>query len=587
MKKAFILFLSLLIAGVFLFSASITVDRIHVARENMGLVSNTALENAPPALAFATVAMGAFRGLVVDVLWIRADKLKEEGQFFDAKQLAEWITIMQPRFASVWDFQAWNMAYNISVAMPASQCQERWHWVKAGYELLRDRGIPLNPDSIELYRSLAWIFQHKIGGITDDCHKYYRLEIARQFRFLLGENPSHEYFKRLSDAPEKVDVLLNDGDVLAFINALAEADDNFGDKDELVDNYLSLKQEPARFREEAFDVIDQYRGSKALDKFDIFAKAYKLRNKWKLDPDYMSKLNYMYGPVSYEDPNEHLPLNWEHPQVHAIYWANLGLERAGGKNEEYVINEKNTDRIVSHSLQNLFRQGRIVIYSIPGEADSLFLLPELRFFDVVNRDWMQRIDKYEKLDGTRPTGMRDGHRNFLINAVFSFYQSGKIARSGEIYQQLRSMYPRDEFKQSLVSFVKERLKEEIGSVSIYDATEMIMFSLQEAYFRYAVHDDQEAFSRESWARQVYEIYVQEFGDEEVRRVDLPEFSHMRFQAFLRFINDPFYPEHLRKNLVGRIKVERPELYEKIEKYVQQLQERQERLQNEREKAGQQ
>ncbi|MCK5173791.1 MAG: hypothetical protein KAR47_10395, partial [Planctomycetes bacterium] len=70
-----------------LFGASTRLDTIGDAREQMGLVSTTALQNAPPSLAFATVAMGAFRGLVVDILWMRAEKLKEEGQFFDAKQL--------------------------------------------------------------------------------------------------------------------------------------------------------------------------------------------------------------------------------------------------------------------------------------------------------------------------------------------------------------------------------------------------------------------------------------------------------------------------------------------------------------------
>ena len=115
-------------AAVLLTAASLRLDSIHSARKQMGLVSNEPLENAPPSLAFATVAMGAFRGLIVDILWMRADKLKEQGQFFDAKQLADWITVLQPRFAAVWDFHAWNMAYNISVAIPAGQWQERWRW---------------------------------------------------------------------------------------------------------------------------------------------------------------------------------------------------------------------------------------------------------------------------------------------------------------------------------------------------------------------------------------------------------------------------------------------------------------------------
>jgi hypothetical protein len=66
------------------------LDYLNSQRQELKLISNEPLENAPPSLAFATVAMGAFRGLVVDILWMRAEALKEQGQFFDARQLVEY-----------------------------------------------------------------------------------------------------------------------------------------------------------------------------------------------------------------------------------------------------------------------------------------------------------------------------------------------------------------------------------------------------------------------------------------------------------------------------------------------------------------
>ncbi len=184
-RDYFIMFVGLAAAAGLLFAADVQLDHINAQREAMKIVINPALENAPPSLAFATAAMGAFRGLVVDILWMRADKLKDDGQFFDARQLAEWITKLQPRFAAVWEFQAWNMAYNISVAIPATQPEQRWRWVKNGYELLRDEGIPLNPKSIQLYRELSQIFQHKLGGVSDDAHEYYKLQFAEEIGPLL------------------------------------------------------------------------------------------------------------------------------------------------------------------------------------------------------------------------------------------------------------------------------------------------------------------------------------------------------------------------------------------------------------------
>jgi len=559
-RNIIICFLCTVVGIGLLIGASTRLDPINSARKEMALISNEPLENAPPSLAFATVAMGAFRGLVVDVLWMRAEKLKEEGQFFDAKQLAEWITILQPRFAGVWDFQAWNMAYNISVVMPASQWQERWRWVRNGYELLRDKGIEKNPHSILLYRSLAWIFQHKMGGVTDDCHKHYKRELALGIRPLLGDQ-SREFFEALSNAPENFSDILSDPDVEEFVEVLKSSEEAFGDEKKFAKNYITLRRFPDRFEPLAHLVINRFRDTETLRKFDVFARAYELRKTWKLDPGFMQKMNNLYGPYE-NDPNDRGPLNWEHTETHAIYWAQLGLEVAG-KPEEYSFNEKNTDRIVFHSLQNLYRRGQIIIYPVPEREPSVFLRPDLRMFDSCDSAWTERIDKYESFEGGNPKGIYNGYRNMLINAVGMFYQGGHIKKAGEIYLKLRKRFPRKEFNVPLKTFVRKRVAEEIKDITINDATELILMSLREAYFRYAVHADDEAYGRESWAKEVYDIYKKEYSEELVLRVDLPSFEMMRYLSFMGFMNDNYYPHNLRRSLLSRIEVERPGLVEKL------------------------
>ena len=393
-KDWLIIVFCLIVSGVFLIAASTRMGSIHQAREEMGLVANPSLENAPPSLAFATVAMGAFRGLIVDILWMRADNLKQEGKFFDAKQLAEWITTLQPRFAAVWDFHAWNMAYNISVAIPNTQPEERWRWVQNGYELLRDRAIELNPRSILLYRSLAWIFQHKIGGIADDAHRYYKRELALSMRELLGEKPSNEYFDSLTKQPDTLEEISANEKISQFLKELQQADGTFSDEGKLVANYLTLRKTPARFKKEAFDVVDYYRGTEALEQFDLFAKAWQLRRVWKFDLDFMNELNQTYGPVNYDDLENRLPLNWEHPASHAIYWAALGLKVAG-RPEQYRIDEKNTDRIIFHSLQMLYRSGNVVLYDVRGKKPTIYSIPDLRMFESCDAFWRKIIQKYE------------------------------------------------------------------------------------------------------------------------------------------------------------------------------------------------
>jgi hypothetical protein len=590
LRDTIICSLCIVLAAALLMTAGMQLDFINSQREDMHLIIDKP-ENVPPSLAFTTIATGAFRGLVVDVLWMRADRLKEQGQFFDAKQLAEWITTLQPRFASVWEFHAWNMAYNISVAIPATQPDQRWQWVKNGYELLRDRGIEWNPKSIQLYRELARIFQHKIGALSDDAHKYYKLQLALAMEPLLG-SADDQYFDALAQTPTDWEQIIKDADVALLITALKSADDTFADDDEFVSNYLSLRQNPRRFKPAAFDVIDDFRvrGPKSLKKFDTFAKAYKLRNTWKLDPVLMRELNKTYGPIDFRDPNfgdpnkpsKHFPLDWRHADSHAIYWAVKGLHTAAEEESREVgMAEINTDRIVGHSLQNLFRNGKIFIYNLPTEESSdpssqtpvtpvkaaaqrkaIFLRPDLRMFEPCNEARLATLEKYKDLEKRIYDSYQDGHRNMLKNAVLSFYQAGHRSQAQKIYNQLRKLYPLDEFKvPDVVVYARNRLREELRNINVNDAKEIILMMLQEAYFRYAMRDDDEAAGLEKMAKDTYDLYNKEIDPEE--RIALPDFKLLRYLALVAFMNDRLYPPNVGRNLLGRIKIERPDLYEQL------------------------
>jgi len=593
-RDTIILIVSVALAVALLITVGMHLDYINAQRQQMRLISNEPLENAPPSLAFATVAMGAFRGLVVDILWLRADKLKEQGQFFDAKQLADWITTLQPRFPTVWEFQAWNMAYNISVAIPANQPDQRWRWVKNGIELLRDQGIPLNPKSMLLYRELANIFQHKIGDVSDDAHKYYKLQLLMAMEPLLGP-ADNQYFQALADAPAEWRQIVNDPNVAPFITALKAADKIFADDDKFVSNYLSLRQNPDRFNPNVFEIVDTFRGTQALDKFDVFAKAYYLRNVWKLDPVLMQQLNKTYGPIDWNDPNTHLPLDWRHPDTHAIYWALKGLQTAG--KEEFSIDEIHTDRIVNHSLQDLFRNGKIFIYDIPPDqvpasygipykkgmlvkdipreteqpVKDIFFRPELRMFEPYNKAALAIIEKYENTKGTFSgslESLKTGHRNMLKNAIFSFYQAGHIPQAEKMLQQLRQLYPSDDSNVPLVVFVRSRLREELQNIGLNDAKEIVAMMLRESYFRYAVHDDDEAFGREKIAKEAYDHYNSAYSNEQ--RINLPDFKVLRYLALIDFLNDQQFPLNLRLNLRGRIRIERPDLAAQLERQEKEL-----------------
>jgi hypothetical protein len=171
--------------GLGLIGASITQQGLNRDREVLGLTRATPLENAPPVLAFTTVALGGFRGLIANALWIRMDELQQEGKYFEMVQLADWISKLQPTVPQVWIHLAWNMSYNVSVQIP--DLPARWPWVRRGIELLRDEGLRYNPHDPGIYRELAWHFQHKLGADLDDAHWIYKRQWAYEMTFMLGD----------------------------------------------------------------------------------------------------------------------------------------------------------------------------------------------------------------------------------------------------------------------------------------------------------------------------------------------------------------------------------------------------------------
>ena len=184
-------FLLLLLAAVFLLGAGQVQKSLNRDRDALGLTRGAVLENAPPMLAFTTVALGGFRGLISNFLWMRANDLQQDDKFFEAAQLADWITKLEPTFASVWVFQGWNMAYNISVKFKENEpgiYTDRWHWVENGIELMRDGGLRYNPNSVDIYRELAWQFQHKMGANLDDANIFYKREWAAEMKPFFGAN---------------------------------------------------------------------------------------------------------------------------------------------------------------------------------------------------------------------------------------------------------------------------------------------------------------------------------------------------------------------------------------------------------------
>jgi hypothetical protein len=146
---------------------------------------------------------------------------------------------------------------------------------------------------------------------------------------------------------------------------------------------------------------------------------------------------------------------------------------------------------------------------------------------------------------------------------------------------LKKDYPQDkDIHVPLAEYARNRLIDELKTMDLDDAREIITLMLQEAYYRYAVHDDDEAFGREKMAREVYDYYQKQNERElvGVDRVVLPDFDVFRYIGVSSFMNDLRYPDFVRQNLMERIRIERPGLYEQLKQqheYFMQEMEKQE------------
>ncbi len=172
------LVISVVLAAALLALAGALNERLLALRAERHLTQAPPTLNMPPAVAFTTVALGGFRGILADVLWMRAGRLQDEGRIFELVQLSDWISKLQPRSAAVWAYHAWNMAYNVSALM--ADPAEKWRWVRNGIGLLRDEGMAFNPGSARLHQELAWLFLHKLGTDSDAAADFYRARWAAE-----------------------------------------------------------------------------------------------------------------------------------------------------------------------------------------------------------------------------------------------------------------------------------------------------------------------------------------------------------------------------------------------------------------------
>ena len=134
-----------------------------IAQPNLG--------DSEPASETMTLATLGMKGIAANLLWERANRYKRDHDWDSLSATLNQITKLQPNFISVWQFQGWNLSYNVSVEF--DDYRSRYHWVTRGIDFLRE-GTRYNPEEPVLFWELGWTFGHKVGK-ADEYVQYRRL----------------------------------------------------------------------------------------------------------------------------------------------------------------------------------------------------------------------------------------------------------------------------------------------------------------------------------------------------------------------------------------------------------------------------
>ncbi len=427
-----------------------------IAEQRTLRYTNTAVEGAPPFVALGT-AIGALRGIIVDYLWIKVNLRKQEGLYFEVMADADLITKLQPRFAAVWAFHGHNMAYNISVIH--NTAEERWEWVRAGIDLVRNKGLRYNPNSLHLHRELAFWFTHKIEGVADDAHFYYKTELCREWHFLLGQPPADhqeriDWIKKVADAPDSLEAAeAHTPGVMALVEQLRSrlspyqqrftfALDRtllraYGEWKAVREQSAMAKilgrEEQLRRNDPFFRTLDEIASdettAEAWETLLAHIRKRVLIDEYNMDPQLMYEYTRDFGPI-----------DWRHGSAHALYFAMKGAaageERVASVEDVYQI--VNNDRAQIQAMQDLARWGNI--HFDPFSSDMPGRFPEPRWVEVIDKYWEKLSVKHEKTRGMGVDLFRDFHINFLSFYVRHFYRSGERQLAKHYMERLDSLY---------------------------------------------------------------------------------------------------------------------------------------------------
>lgn len=456
-----------------------------------GLAGLTPVGSGPaqPEIVLLRNVLGGFRGLLVNVVWLRAVKLQQAEKYWELYQLYDWMGKLEPHMEEIWVFNGWNMSYNLVAELPDSEA--RWQWIMRAVEWLRDQGLKYNPRSGKIMKEISWIFFHKIGRNLDIHNFYYKHRWALIMHGILGSREMQD-FPCIRDADERYKSLadlLADPDVAKALSgfSLDPPEEAIAALDE-AEGLYGIPEAVGR-------VLVKTENKDAWRKVRTYIAARVLREVYKMNRfDVMAQMEEQFGKF-----------DWRLPEPHAIYWSVLASETSLTLKSQIQY-----DRIILFSLQETMRRG-IIAYLGPNPSEPMVTTFDLSKVAPLNAHYELMMMKYDYWDRDDPgaKSIIDGHVQFLEEVSFDLYFAGYTKEARKYYMLRKKIYDKPLPFIPLDQFMLGRVKKLVDEFGTQAKVRAFVDSLiNRTCFYLAMNRPDEARKYEKLARDGWNVYAE-------------------------------------------------------------------------------
>lgn len=385
---------------LFFYSSHFFMEGALGEKRDNGADPNAAIGESPE-LVIATKLLGGFRGILIDVLWIRSINLESEGKYFEIAQIFDLICKLEPRVPSVWSYASWNLAYNVSKEVP--ELDQKWEWVKGGISLLRDKGLVYCPKEYKIYEDLANIYFHKIGGTTDESHDYYKEMLATEMDSIFGDNFNVNDYLEVKSIEE-----LSENKIGKEIVQKLK-DDSFK---KLLFRVLAKQIKPTKEME---DFLTLYKDDKIFNDVIKYYRCQRIKTELRMDISMIKAVEDKYGK-----------LEWKSGVCHGLYWVYAGFVNSADT-------KLTTERLETYILKDIFFFGSVYpIFDKNGNKHYNFG-PDFSKAEILHKRYLDYLNKYP-FDNVTMT-FYYAYRSFLETIVIEMVMRGNKKEAERYYNE--------------------------------------------------------------------------------------------------------------------------------------------------------